>query len=63
MRPVLKELEILSSSMEAYVAGGPVRDWLLGRKVLDLDLVVPDGAVALARRFAQSTTGHFVMLD
>lgn len=49
--------------MEAYVAGGPVRDWLLGRKVLDLDLVVPDGAVALARRFAQSTTGHFVMLD
>ena len=61
--PVLKELEILSSSREAYVAGGPVRDWLLGRKVVDLDLVVPDGAVALARRFAQSTTEHFVMLD
>jgi poly(A) polymerase len=63
MHPVLKELEILSSSREAYVAGGPVRDWLLGRKLLDLDLVVPDGAIALARRFAQSTTGHFVMLD
>jgi len=61
--PVLKELEILSSSREAYVAGGPVRDWLLGRKVLDIDLVVPDGAIALARKFAQSTTGHFVMLD
>ena len=63
MSPVLKELKTLSTSMEAYVAGGPVRDWLLGRKVLDLDLVVPDGAIALARRFAQSTTGHFVMLD
>jgi poly(A) polymerase len=63
IRPILKELEILSSSREAYVAGGPVRDWLLGRKVLDLDLVVPDGAIALARKFAQRTKGHFVMLD
>lgn len=63
LHTVLKELEALSSSGEAYVAGGPVRDWLLGRKILDLDLVVPDGAAALARRFAQRTTGHFVMLD
>jgi poly(A) polymerase len=63
MRSVLKELKILSSSLEVYMAGGPVRDWLLGREVLDLDLVVPDGAIALARRFAQSTSGHFVMLD
>jgi poly(A) polymerase len=63
MHPILRDLEILSFSREAYVAGGPVRDWLLGRKVLDLDLVVPDGAIALARKFAQRTTGHFVMLD
>ncbi|MBW2098753.1 MAG: hypothetical protein JRG77_08125, partial [Deltaproteobacteria bacterium] len=42
LHTVLKELEALSSSGEAYVAGGPVRDWLLGRKILDLDLVVPD---------------------
>lgn len=45
------------------MAGGPVRDWFLGREVLDLDLVVPDGAINLARHFAQITTGHFVMLD
>ncbi len=63
IRPVLKELEILFSSREAYVAGGPVRDWLLNRKILDIDLVMPDGAITLARRFAQRTTGHFVMLD
>jgi poly(A) polymerase len=63
LRDILKELEILSSSIEAYIAGGPVRDWLLGRRLLDLDLVVPKDAVAIAQRFALSVKGHFVLLD
>lgn len=37
-------------ALPVYVVGGPVRDWLLGRAVRDLDLVVeaPGGAEALA---------------
>jgi poly(A) polymerase len=39
---------------KAWVVGGYVRDKLLGRDHLDLDLVVEDGdALALARRFAE----------
>jgi len=60
---ILRELESMASSREVYVAGGPIRDWILGRKILDLDLVVPDRAIALAQHFAQETGGHFVLLD
>ena len=39
-----------------YVVGGPVRDWLLGRRLRDVDLAVEprkgEGAVELARRVA-----------
>ncbi len=61
--PILKRLESLASSIEVYVAGGPVRDWFLDREILDLDLVVPDGAIDLARDLARETGGHFVLLD
>lgn len=36
-----------------YLVGGPVRDLLLGRPVLDLDLVVEGDAIALARAIAE----------
>ena len=40
--------------VKAWIVGGYVRDRLLGRPHLDLDLVVEDGdALALARRFAE----------
>src|SRR6266851_970218 len=40
--------------VRAWIVGGYVRDRLLGRPHLDLDLVVEDGdALELARRFAQ----------
>src|SRR2546421_13088193 len=39
--------------VKAWIVGGYVRDRLLGRPHLDLDLVVEDGdALELARRFA-----------
>jgi tRNA nucleotidyltransferase (CCA-adding enzyme) len=48
-----------------YVVGGAVRDGLLGRvrAELDLDLVIPTGAVDLARRLATEYRAGFVLLD
>jgi len=61
-QPVVSESELLALlgraaseiGVKAWVVGGYVRDRLLGRAHLDLDLVVEDGdALELARRFAQ----------
>jgi tRNA nucleotidyltransferase (CCA-adding enzyme) len=48
-----------------YVVGGAVRDGLLGRvrAELDLDLVIPVGAVDVARRLAMEYRAGFVLLD
>jgi tRNA nucleotidyltransferase/poly(A) polymerase len=48
---------------EAYLVGGAVRDLLLGRPLVDLDLAVPGGALALARRLADGLGAAFVPLD
>jgi len=46
-----------------YLVGGAVRDVLLGAEVVsDWDIVVPRGAIALARQFADATGGGFVTL-
>ncbi|MFN3926109.1 MAG: CCA tRNA nucleotidyltransferase [Pseudanabaenaceae cyanobacterium] len=48
-----------------YVVGGWVRDRLLqriGRKV-DLDLVLPEGAIDISRAIARKLKGGFVILD
>ncbi len=48
-----------------YVVGGAVRDSLLGRvrAELDLDLVVPSGAIEVARNLAAVHQAGFVLLD
>jgi tRNA nucleotidyltransferase (CCA-adding enzyme) len=48
-----------------YVVGGAVRDGLMGRvrAQLELDLVVPTGAVAAARQLAAKYRAGFVLLD
>jgi tRNA nucleotidyltransferase (CCA-adding enzyme) len=52
-------------SQPAYLVGGWVRDRLLGRnsKHLDLDLVMPSGAVETASSLARSHQAGFVVLD
>jgi tRNA nucleotidyltransferase (CCA-adding enzyme) len=49
----------------AYLVGGSVRDALLQRyKIpLDLDFVLPEKAIATAKRFARLYHGGFVVLD
>jgi len=51
------------SGQPLYVAGGPVRDWLLGVAARDLDFTVPTGAVACAREVGTLLGGTFVLLD
>lgn len=49
----------------AYLVGGCVRDALLNRETayLDLDFVLPEGAVETAQKVAQNCDAGFVLLD
>ncbi len=48
-----------------YLVGGAVRDILLGRQTehLDLDFVLPDGAIQVASQIARHYNAGFVLLD
>jgi putative nucleotidyltransferase with HDIG domain len=48
---------------QLVLVGGAVRDALLGRPSLDLDLAVPSGALALAERLAARLGATAVVLD
>jgi len=50
-------------SVKAYLVGGCVRDWLLGRPSHDIDFAVAGDAVKLARQVADRIGGAFVLLD
>jgi tRNA nucleotidyltransferase/poly(A) polymerase len=54
---------VTSEVEQAYVAGGRVREVLLGKTEKDVDLVVPADAIGLARRLADGTGGAFFVLD
>ncbi len=47
-----------SLGANAHVVGGAVRDRLLGRPTLDLDLIVPEKSEAAAARLAKATGGR-----
>jgi tRNA nucleotidyltransferase/poly(A) polymerase len=51
------------AAVPCFVAGGSVRDRLLGRPSKDVDIVVETGAIPLARRLADATQGAFYVLD
>ena len=63
--PLLRTLsEFFSArSVSAYLAGGSVRDALLGRRPEDIDLAVRGDAIALGRELARATGGTFVSLN
>ena len=54
---------LIQETAVCYIAGGYVRELLLGRPAKDIDLVVPRGAIPLARRLADATGGSFYALD
>src|SRR4030042_1593819 len=47
----------------AYVVGGFVRDWLLGRGTADIDIAVNGDALDIAQKVAQAIGGKYVLLD
>lgn len=52
----------LLSHPEAYLVGGSVRDYLLGRHPVDLDVTVIGDAPAYAEALARKIQGHLVVL-
>lgn len=51
------------SETQWYLAGGVVRDWLLGRMPKDLDITIQTGALSCARRLADLLKAAYVPLD
>ena len=56
----LRELTALHA-LPVYLVGGPVRDWLIGWQVRDLDFVVEGDAPSLAQILAQRTAGRVIV--
>ncbi|NPA94665.1 MAG: HD domain-containing protein [Thermodesulfobacteria bacterium] len=60
---ILQGVASQAGEVEIYVAGGPVRDWLLERGVTDVDLVLRRDAIEIAKLVASRLGGTFVLLD
>jgi len=54
---------IRQRAQPAWLVGGYVRDQLLGRSSHDLDVIVPEGGIRLARAIAAAFDGAFFVLD
>jgi tRNA nucleotidyltransferase (CCA-adding enzyme) len=54
---VIKEVSA-EKNFRPYLVGGPVRDLLLGRDVIDLDFTLEEGSSALARSVAKRINGR-----
>ena len=65
MEPLLRELGTFFSArgVSAYLVGGAVRDRLLGRTTVDLDLATEGPTTGLARELAAAWHGTAVELD
>jgi len=61
---LLKLSDVLKrQNCSAYVVGGFVRDWLLGRKTDDVDITVKGDALSIAQDVARAIAGKYVLLD
>jgi len=55
--------DLLGPEREAWLVGGTLRDWLLGRPVKDFDIATPGDPSALAVRFAERVAGKWFLMD
>jgi poly(A) polymerase len=61
---LLTELsDILTEQHSAYIVGGFVRDWLVGKQTNDIDIAVEGDALSVARELAVAVGGKYVLLD
>lgn len=62
--PLLSKIaSVLPGESTAYVVGGAVRDAMLSRPTHDLDIILPENAIQVARKVADSLHGYFYPLD
>jgi poly(A) polymerase len=63
--PVLTRVfEVLSQQKcHAYVVGGFVRDWILGREIKDIDISIGGDALDLAEILANRLDARYIVLD
>src|SRR5262249_36333853 len=59
----LLRVAVEAGARDAVLVGGAVRDAVLRRTSADVDIAVPPGAIALARRSAEQLGGTCVVLD
>jgi putative nucleotidyltransferase with HDIG domain len=59
----LLRVAVEAGAHDAVLVGGAVRDAVLRRASADVDIAVPSGAIALARRSAERLGGTCVVLD
>jgi tRNA nucleotidyltransferase/poly(A) polymerase len=62
-RPILRFVQDRCDAARVWLVGGCVRDWLLRRESNDIDLILPQGAIRLARSLADTFDGAFFVLD
>lgn len=63
--PYLKVLQsiVQSRKAQAFLVGGAVRDYFLGKECVDFDFATSRHAIKIARNFAKAIHGAFVLLD
>ena len=61
--PLLDKVRDALPDVELYLVGGAVRDAMLGRLSLDLDLAAPSQGIKLARRVADALGADIFPLD
>ncbi len=61
--PIIQRIMSLVSGIPIFLAGGAVRDALMGRDSHDFDFAVPDHAVDVARAVARGLQADFYILD
>ncbi len=61
--PLIERVTSHLGSTEVYLAGGAVRDALLGRESHDFDFAVPEHAIEVARAVARALGADFYVLD
>jgi len=54
---------LAAQGIQAYIVGGFVRDMLLGRDTVDIDIAVAANALEIASEVARALDGRYVLLD
>jgi len=64
VHPILDKIRaVLPANIRAHLVGGAVRDAIIGRRVHDMDFILPRGALRVARQLADALGGAYYALD